>query len=60
MMAILEGIKISSSFLHNYNETTIGVKISFPPDYENPEAIRLLAKHLEDEIKWFFTVGDKS
>lgn len=60
MMAIPKDVKVSSSFLHNYNETTIGVKISFPPNYENPEAIRLLAKHLEDEIKWFFTVGDKS
>ena len=60
MTNVPKGVKISNSLLHNAHETTIGIKITFPLDYKNPEAIPILAKHLEGEVKWFFTIGDKS
>lgn len=53
MTNVPKEVKISNSFLHNAHETTIGIKITFPPDYKNPEAIPTLAKHLEDEVNGF-------
>jgi len=60
MTNVPKGVKISNSFLQNAHEITIGIKVTFPPDYKNPEAVPALARHLEDEVKWFFTIGDKS
>jgi len=60
MTNVPKGVKISNSLLQNAHEITIGIKVTFPPDYKNQEAVFALARYLEDEVKWFLTIGDKS
>jgi hypothetical protein len=56
-MSIPENVRVSNSLLVNSKEVVIGVKVQFPPDH-NAEQICLLSKHIQEEIQWFFTVGE--
>lgn len=57
-MAILEGIKISSTTHINKNETSLELKIIIPHTLLNRESIESLADHLREEVEWFFNVGE--
>lgn len=56
-MSIPKNIRVSNSLLVNPVETVIGVRVQFPPDH-NAEQVSLLSKHIQEEIEWFFTVGE--
>lgn len=56
-MSIPKDVKVSNSLLVNAKETVIGIRVQFPPDH-NAEQISVLSKHIQDEIQWFFTVGE--
>ena len=56
-MSIPKNIRVSNSLLVNPVETVIGVRVQFPPDH-NAEQVSLLSRHIQEEIEWFFTVGE--
>ena len=56
-MSIPKNIRVSNSLLVNSAEIVIGVRVQFPPDH-NAEQVSLLSKHIQEEIEWFFTVGE--
>ncbi len=56
-MSIPKNVRVSNSLLVNSVETVIGVRVQFPPDH-NAEQVSLLSKHIQEEIEWFFTVGE--
>lgn len=56
-MSIPKNVRVSNSLLVNSKETVIGVRVQFPPDH-NAEQVSLLSKHIQEEIEWFFTVGE--
>lgn len=56
-MSIPKNIRVSNSLLVNSKEIVIGVRVQFPPDH-NAEQVSLLSKHIQEEIEWFFTVGE--
>ena len=56
-MSIPKNVRVSNSLLVNSEEIVIGVRVQFPPDH-NAEQISLLSKHIQEEIQWFFTVGE--
>ncbi len=56
-MSIPENVRVSNSLLVNSEGIVIGVRVQFPPDH-NAEQISLLSKHIQEEIQWFFTVGE--
>lgn len=57
-MAILEGIKISSTTHLDKDETSLELKIIVPHTLLNGESIESLAGHLREEVEWFFNVGE--
>jgi len=56
-MSIPKNVRVSNSLLVNSVETVIGVRVQFPPDH-NAEQVSLLSMHIQEEIEWFFTVGE--
>jgi hypothetical protein len=56
-MSIPKNVRVSNSLLVNSVETVIGVRVQFPPDH-NAEQVSLLSRHIQEEIEWFFTVGE--
>ena len=52
-----ENVRVSNSLLVNSKEIVIGVRVQFPPNH-NAEQVSLLSKHIQEEIEWFFTVGE--
>ena len=56
-MSIPKNIRVSNSLLVNSKEIVIGVRVQFPPDH-NAEQVSLLSRHIQEEIEWFFTVGE--
>ena len=56
-MSIPKNVRVSNSLLVNSKETVIGVRVQFPPNH-NAEQVSLLSKHIQEEIEWFFTVGE--
>lgn len=56
-MSIPKNVRVSNSLLVNSKETVIGVRVQFPPDH-NAEQVSLLSRHIQEEIEWFFTVGE--
>ncbi len=56
-MSIPKNIRVSNSLLVNSKEIVIGVRVQFPPDH-SAEQVSLLSKHIQEEIEWFFTVGE--
>ena len=56
-MSIPKNIRVSNSLLVNPVETVIGVRVQFPPGH-SAEQVSLLSKHIQEEIEWFFTVGE--
>jgi len=52
-----ENVRVSNSLLVNSKEIVIGVRVQFPPDH-NAEQVSLLSRHIQEEIEWFFTVGE--
>lgn len=58
-MSIPKNVRVSNSLLVNSKETVIGVRVQFPPNH-NAEQVSLLSRHIQEEIEWFFTVGENS
>jgi len=56
-MSIPKNVRVSNSLLVNSKEIVIGVRVQFPPNH-NAEQVSLLSKHIQEEIEWFFTVGE--
>ena len=56
-MSIPKNIRVSNSLLVNSKEIVIGVRVQFPPDH-NAEQVSLPSRHIQEEIEWFFTVGE--
>lgn len=56
-MSIPKNVRVSNSLLVNSKETVIGVRVQFPPNH-NAEQVSLLSRHIQEEIEWFFTVGE--
>ena len=56
-MSIPKNVRVSNSLLVNSVEIVIGVRVQFPPDH-NAEQVSLLSRHIQEEIEWFFTVGE--
>ena len=56
-MSIPKNVRVSNSLLVNSKEIVSGVRVQFPPDH-NAEQVSLLSKHIQEEIEWFFTVGE--
>jgi hypothetical protein len=56
-MSIPKNVRVSNSLLVNSKEIVIGVRVQFPPDH-NAEQVSLLSRHIQEEIEWFFTVGE--
>ncbi len=56
-MSIPKNVRVSSSLLVNSKEIVIGVRVQFPPGH-SAEQVSLLSKHIQEEIEWFFTVGE--
>lgn len=56
-MSIPKNVRVSNSLLVNSKEIVIGVRVQFPPGH-SAEQVSLLSKHIQDEIEWFFTVGE--
>ena len=56
-MSIPKNVRVSNSLLVNSKEIVIGVRVQFPPNH-NAEQVSLLSRHIQEEIGWFFTVGE--
>jgi len=56
-MSIPKNVRVSNSLLVNSKEIVIGVRVQFPPNH-NAEQVSLLSRHIQEEIEWFFTVGE--
>jgi hypothetical protein len=56
-MSIPKNVRVSNSLLVNSKEIVIGVRVQFPPGH-SAEQVSLLSKHIQEEIEWFFTVGE--
>jgi len=57
MTNVPKNVRVSNSLLVNSKEIVIGVRVQFPPDH-NAEQVSLLSRHIQEEIEWFFTVGE--
>ncbi len=56
-MSTPKNVRVSNSLLVNSKEIVIGVRVQFPPGH-SAEQVSLLSKHIQEEIEWFFTVGE--
>lgn len=56
-MSIPKNVRVSNSLLVNSKEIVIGIRVQFPPGH-SAEQVSLLSKHIQEEIEWFFTVGE--
>ena len=56
-MSIPKNVRVSNSLLVNSKEIVIGVRVQFPPGH-SAEQVSLLSRHIQEEIEWFFTVGE--
>ena len=56
-MSIPKNVRVSNSLLVNSKEIVIGIRVQFPPNH-NAEQVSLLSRHIQEEIEWFFTVGE--